>query len=227
MIIGWKERIEAVFIPQRCLFCDDVIPCGVSLCPKCRAACRPHLSPYPGDDVLDGFFSAYPHTGPARDRVLELKFRNQPEHAVPMGRLLWEFSQEFFQERRVDVVSYVPMYPEDRRERGYNQSRLLAESFALQAGLPMRALLRKTVRTKKQHDLSGEERRQNLKKAYTLREGAEVKGKSLLLIDDVITTGSTVRECAALLKSHGAEQVWALSFTGGGEQRREQEKGEE
>lgn len=223
MIIGWKERIEAVFIPQRCLFCDDVILCGTSLCPKCRAACRPHLSPHPGNDVLDGFFSVYPHAGSARERVLELKFRQQPEHAVPMGRLMWEFSQKILKGWGADMVSYIPMHPEDRRERGYNQGRLLADSFATQAGLPVKALLRKTLRTKKQHDLSGEERSRNLKEAYALREGAAVEGKAVLLIDDVITTGSTVRECAALLKSHGAKRVWALSFTEGGEQQNEEE----
>ena len=99
----------------------------------------------------------------------------------------------------------------------------MADSFATQAGLPVKALLRKTLRTKKQHDLSGEERRRNLKEAYALREGAAVEGKAVLLIDDVITTGSTVRECAALLKSHGAKRVWALSFTEGGEQQNEEE----
>lgn len=224
MIIGWGERIEAIFIPQRCLFCNEVIPCGVSLCSKCRLSCRPRRSLHAGDDVLDGFFSVYPHTGPARERVLELKFREKPDHAVPMGRLMWEFSQEILGEWKADVVSYVPMHPEDRRERGYNQGRLLAESFAVQAGLPVKALLRKTLRTKKQHDLSGEERRRNLEGAYALREGMAVEGKAILLLDDVITTGSTVRECAALLKGQGAKQVWALSFTGGGQD--ENEKGE-
>lgn len=223
-IIGWKERLEAVFFPQRCLFCDDVILCGTSLCPKCRRS-HSRLPVQLGDDVLDGVFRLYAHSGIARERVLELKFRNHPEHAVPMGRLLWEFSQEMCGEWEADLVSYIPMHPEDRQERGYNQSRLLAKSFAEQAGLPMKQTLRKAVRTPKQHDLSGEERRQNLKDAYILREDVSVEGKGILLIDDVITTGSTVRECAALLKECGAKQVWALSFTGGGEE--ETEKGEE
>jgi len=119
------------------------------------------------------------------------------------------------EEFSADCLVPVPLHPRRFRERGYNQSRLLAEELGNRRGLRVDDLLKRIRYTSTQKALDREERMENLAGAFRLRNGHDVTGKRLLLIDDVLTTGSTLDACAGVLLEAGAAQVAALTVARG------------
>ncbi len=113
--------------------------------------------------------------------------------------------------RRFDRVIPVPLHPARKRERGFNQAELLAELFAARAGLPMKSDLERIRYTTTQTAFDRAERMENLRDAFRLRKKADVRGLRVLLIDDVLTTGSTLSECARVLRANGAISVHAAT----------------
>ena len=112
----------------------------------------------------------------------------------------------------IDVVLAVPLHPRRLRERGYNQSALLAESLARRLGrrFDRRSLVR-TRDTEHQARLSGEARRNNLKGSFAVPDAQFVRGRTILLVDDVMTTGATLSHCARALLDAGAARVWCAT----------------
>ncbi|MBA2242324.1 MAG: ComF family protein [Chthoniobacterales bacterium] len=105
----------------------------------------------------------------------------------------------------------VPLHPARKRERGFNQAELLAQSLSARAGLTMREPLERIRYTTTQTAFDRTERMENLRDAFRLRKKANVRGLRVLLIDDVLTTGSTLSECARVLKAAGAISVHAAT----------------
>ncbi|MCL2375387.1 MAG: ComF family protein [Firmicutes bacterium] len=112
-----------------------------------------------------------------------------------------------------DIVTFVPLHKKRRKQRGYNQAELLAKAFCEKKGLECKALLEKTQHTKNLTRLTRKEREEHIANTFAfIGEKNEIKNKSVLLIDDVFTTGTTANECAKVLKKAGAEKVLVLSF---------------
>jgi len=107
----------------------------------------------------------------------------------------------------IDMVVPVPLHWRRRRQRGFNQ----AEALARALGLPWRNALRRTRRTPSQTDLPAAQRHANVRNAFALRRRASVSGRSILLTDDVATTGATLEACATVLRAAGAREVRALT----------------
>jgi ComF family protein len=110
-------------------------------------------------------------------------------------------------ERRIDLIVPMPLHWRKRWSRGYNQSALLAKEFARMRGLPVGNVVRRVKPTVPQAGLSNSKRRLNVRGAFKLRDGADVKGLRVLLIDDVLTTGATASAAASVLKRAGAKHV--------------------
>ena len=110
-----------------------------------------------------------------------------------------------------DIITNVPVHKKRRRERGYDQSRLLAMRLSGLCGIPYEQLIEKTVNTRPQSSLAPEERWKNAEGKYAVIS-RNVQGKVILLIDDVITTGATMAECSRVLLEAGAAEVKVLSF---------------
>ncbi|MCQ2399404.1 MAG: ComF family protein, partial [Clostridia bacterium] len=133
------------------------------------------------------------------------------------GRFLREFFSFFlFKEYKrngwsVDFVTFVPMTKKEFKGRGYNQTELLAKSFSSLSGIPVQEVMKKTRETKRQVGLTGKERRENLKGAFTVYKRKATAGKTVLLIDDVTTTGSTAEIISDKLKRSGAKRVYVLT----------------
>lgn len=109
-------------------------------------------------------------------------------------------------ELNYDIVSFVPLHPTKQRERGFNQSALIAEKLCQLKGLYLHPdLIKRTRYTTSQTKLNRNKRRENVKNAFELND--DVNGKSILFIDDVITTGATVNECAGIFKEAHAKRV--------------------
>ncbi|OGH91440.1 MAG: hypothetical protein A2534_01735 [Candidatus Magasanikbacteria bacterium RIFOXYD2_FULL_39_9] len=113
------------------------------------------------------------------------------------------------------VVMPVPLHPRRERERGFNQSEILANLFAEKLGLEINKDLHRAVYTKQQAKLSGVARRDNLKDVFVFRQIDKIVPEKVLLIDDVYTTGATMEECAKALKSVGVKVVWGLVMARG------------
>jgi len=110
-----------------------------------------------------------------------------------------------------DCVCAVPLHRVRKRERGYNQSELLARKLASELGLPFVQPIYRRVYTRSQTNLSRQARLQNLAGAFALRKRSDIAGKRVILVDDVFTTGSTVNEAAQTLKDAGAAKVAVLT----------------
>ncbi len=148
------------------------------------------------------------------------KFQGKKGLAKPFARLMARAAD--FPEQP-ELVTFVPLSKNHRRERGYNQSGALAEELGRLLNLPVKPVLEKVKENKIQHLLSAKERRQNVRNVY--RASSEVHGKKVLLVDDIVTTGATLRECAGQLYRAGAEKVFALCAADAGAWRRHRQTG--
>ncbi len=205
------EKLLCLFFPARCLRCGKPVPAGGLFCAVCKgdAPQAPFRRRYslPGAGA-QGFsiVSPLPYAGGYRKTLHALKFYNKKALARPLGRLAAQTAADLGE--RFDAVTWVPMTNRKKRQRGYNQSQLLAKEIARNLGIPCLALLTKTRETGTQHDLPRQERGKNVKGAYQAIKIAT--GKSLLLVDDIVTTGFTLMECAGALYAAGAAKVTGL-----------------
>jgi ComF family protein len=153
----------------------------------------------------------YLYDGALMKAIHELKYAQRSHLADSLGLLLALFAQSWTQEMKGSLVMPVPLHPRRLRARGFNQSLLLARCVAAKAGAELDFLsLRRTRFTKPQTELSSEERKKNMRKAFEVVKPEAVKGKTIVLVDDVATTGSTLNECARALKRAGADRVLCL-----------------
>ena len=110
--------------------------------------------------------------------------------------------------KKADVLMPVPLFWWKKLRRGYNQAELLAQIISQETGMPIQNVLTRVKNTKTQTRLRESERCDNVKKAFTVQTN-DIKDKKILLIDDVLTTGTTMNECARVLKDAGAGEVYA------------------
>lgn len=133
--------------------------------------------------------------------------------AASMGKQMARNFSHYPELSCVELVTAVPLHPSKQRTRGYNQSELLGCSFAHHTGLCWKpALLKRTRNTKSQTKLNRAGRLANMQGAFTCTVPSQVKGKVVLLIDDVSTTGATLEGCAIALKEAGAKRVFAYTY---------------
>jgi len=152
--------------------------------------------------------------GQLRELIHHYKFQGRAALARELGPLLGRLAQAELAEHLAGDglrVTHVPISPARWRERGFDQSELLARRAAGWLGLPFEPLLERRKEASPQTGLPGRQRRRNLQGAFGPRKGAEAAGKRLLLVDDVLTTGSTASACAHALKAAGAEAVWVVT----------------
>ncbi len=148
--------------------------------------------------------------GSIRKAIHQLKYRYSRDMAVPLGEMLISFWKKT--PLPAELLLPVPLSPRRLRERGYNQSRLLAERLGASAGIAVcDNALRRQRHTQSQARLNAEQRRKNVAGAFAC-VGNTVRDKQILLIDDVCTTGATLEACSIALKQGGAGSVWALTL---------------
>jgi ComF family protein len=152
----------------------------------------------------------------ARDAIHAFKFGGRRAMAAPLAALVADLGPSL-PLGAVDVIVPVPLHPRRERERGFNQSWLLARRLAEAWGLTARGdVLTRRVATAPQTDLGAAARRLNVRDAFAVRRPELVAGRHLLLVDDVLTTGATVSECAVALRSGGAATVGVVTVARAG-----------
>lgn len=208
------EVLTGLLYPPKCPFCGRVLAGGrEGICPRCVSSlprtaagdvktvsgCRRCLAPL---WYRDG----------AVEAVHRYKFLGGQEHAALLGSLMAECLAERWEEP-LDAVTWAPLHVRRLRERGYDQAGLLALEVGTRLGLRVVPLLEKVRDAPPQSGLEEErDRRANVRGAYRVREGAVCAGLRLVLVDDVITTGATLSECAGALMEAGAASVVGLGL---------------
>jgi ComF family protein len=171
-------------------------------------ACEDCLRKRPSYDLAR---APYLYDGALMTAIHELKYAQRSHLADSLGSLLASFAQTWIGELKGSLIMPVPLHPRRLRARGFNQSLLLARCVASKTGSQLDFLsLRRTRFTKPQTELSSEERKKNVRKAFEVVKPEAVKGRTIVLVDDVATTGSTLNECAKALKRAGADAVLCL-----------------
>ncbi len=214
-----------MLFPPRCVSCREL---GSLLCAKCREKfelVEPPLCPHCGrprsngrlcplcqrDPLqIDGVRSVAYFDGTLREAIHHFKYYNRQALAIPLGKLMgnyWEKSP-----LPAEIIVPVPLHPHRLRERGYNQAALLARELGQSTGLPVaeNGLVRMRA-TRPQVELNAQERKENVSDAFHC-SSTELKGKRVLLIDDVCTTGATLEACSIALRQVGARSVWGFTL---------------
>ena len=232
----WNALLELLY-PSHCFGCGQAVE-GRALCRACEdqvhrigaPCCVTCSRPFPGsvevvprcpncEEQTFAFGSAVAVVraeGLARELIHRFKYQRQFHLRRVLGEwLLAGFSDPRLQAEPVDAMVPVPLHPARLRERGYNQAEALALAVSKRLGVPVQDCLKRTRYTLTQTQFDRDQRRRNLREAFALRKRTTVIGKRLLLIDDVLTTGSTLHECAAVLLDRGAHSVRALTVARG------------
>ena len=201
-----KRRLLHLFFPTRCSVCGALIGAMERFCAECTAK----LSVYSGSFNIEGaesFTAAFDYDENVKPAIILLKNGTDGNAAYALGEALAERLKAEGIDKKTDVVIPAPMHKRDIRRRGFNQSVLIAREAGRVLGLPVDTKsVVKSRHTHSQKELSRVSRALNLKSAFTA--SADIKGKNVLLIDDICTTGSTLREITSALKKAGAAKVY-------------------
>lgn len=219
----WLDRLLSILYPPRCVCCGEVLPAGKTLCEACEKRIVRIEAPV---CLLCGYSlrdcgrkhpkTAYQEiTAPfyyeeaVREGIHRFKFRDRPQSAIFFAREMAKSVRENMPGISFDLIVCVPMLPAKEKERGYNQSALLARELSALLGVPADChALCKSIDTPAQHELKGAGRRGNVFGVFEVPCPEAVEGKTVLLCDDVKTTGATLDECAKMLKFAGAKDVY-------------------
>jgi len=211
------NRFLNLFFPRRCACCKQVIAEG-ALCESCLPSLKTLHSPViPCESPLDGLTAVFYYSGAGAALMREFKFHRQFQcYQLLLQETFENQIDELYQKFNYSTIIPVPMYIDAKRKRGFNQSEYIASRLAKSMSLPYQPSAIKKIRSNKvQHHLSKAERAQNVKNVYKVELPHTVADKTVLLVDDITTTGATLQECAAVLKAAGAAKVYgaAVFFT--------------
>ena len=220
-----------ILFPPRCLICKrNTIK--QEICSRCMASFKPIISPLcilcgapfltEGDDnhhcgncikenpLFDIAASQFHYDDKLSLAIQMLKYSKKSSLAAPLGKLL---SGHPITENKFDLVIPVPLHLSRLRERGFNQSQLIAKELGRNISCNVNASILERIKpTLPQVGMKRKERVLNVRGAFQLRKDGSLRGKSILLIDDVFTTGATVSECSRILKKGGAKTVSVLTL---------------
>lgn len=199
----------SVFFTQSCATCGSEVETGV-FCPKCRSI-NLMLEPMPGLKQLDGAVMGYKYDGALKDMLHKLKFEGERKFLQPLAEEA-AFMARAYGGRKFDIVVSVPTDAQRRRGRGYDIPEAVFKNALAQHGAWQPDVLARIKPTTPQYGLTPGERRSNVRGCFKVQ--GDVRGKKILLVDDILTTGATLDEAAKTLKQAGAKSVYALTLCG-------------
>lgn len=231
---GLLEAVLQVLYPRRCPVCDDIVgQQGEKICLECMQKLKLLTPPWCmccGKKVPEGeeycpecrgsshFFErgrALYEYGTAAEAIYRFKYAGRREYADFFGEQAAEYLGDFIRNVCPDGLVPIPLHKRRKAVRGYNQAELFARALGERVGIPvypeMLVRVRNTVPQKK---LNPEERQNNLKKAFNMGRN-DVKLKSIIVIDDIYTTGATIDEAARALKEAGVQRIYFITLARG------------
>ena len=219
------KTLRAVIWPERCIFCGSpVFSSDKNTCERCKnslpfingkvcaacgsekqfCGCRSSIMYY------DRFTAPFYYENEVRHSIHNFKFHGRKKNAAFYASYMADCVKEKYDGEKFDFITAVPMYSSDRKSRGYNQSDELASSLSKKLGIEFRSVIRKIYHTDKQSGKQMTDRTGNVFGVFDVEENLE--GKSILLVDDIRTTGSTLSECGKMLYLAGAKRVCCVSI---------------
>ena len=224
--MGWLQKIIDTILPADCLVCRDIADTRDNLCETCRTdlpwlsiACQQcsiplstSLSTRCGTCIktppaFDKAVASCHYQTPLLELIHQLKFHAQLAAAACLGHLLvTRVAQAYEDDCLPESILPVPLHPKRCRERGFNQAVEISRILQKKLNIPMHVnALQRVQHTPAQRGLSAKSRRRNLKNAFAVQ--GDLNAKHVVIVDDVMTTGSTMNQLAQLLKQHGVERV--------------------
>lgn len=215
-----KEIINLLF-PPKCIFCGSLISITerIEIC----AACYGEI-PFLNDRIIrpssgqhfDGVICLCEYKGIVRQAIVGYKFFNKAAYYRAFALMLADKIKKMTRMLSFDIIISVPLHYEKQKARGYNQSYLISRVLGKETGIFEGShLLSRVKNTESQSTLSRKERILNVENAFKVSSPEKIAGKRVLLIDDVLTTGSTLDECSKVLKLAGALEVVAVVVASG------------
>lgn len=187
------------------IYCSGCNAEGAWLCKKCEKEIPKH----PGIDLLKNghldtiiIRSYYAHK-PIQKLIRLLKFSYIKNIAITLGKTLEHKTKNI----QPDIITFVPLHRIRKNERGFNQAEEIAKHLSERHNIPIQKLIKRVRNTRPQTETAKKERKSNLLNAFILEKNCVVKNKTILILDDVYTSGATLSECAKILKKHGAKKV--------------------
>ena len=216
--------------PRRCPVCGEPSPVGLDVCPECEEKlpyvkeplCRKCGKPVDEMQVFCTDCMEHPHEfaegrgvfiydDVMRESITYFKYIGRKEYGQGLGKRMAEYAEPYIRNWQPERIVPVPVHESRKRARGYNQAEVLARAVAAYYGIPcaLDAIIR-TGKTAAMKNLSAGERRKNLLRAFSPGPGIEAF-PSVLLVDDIYTTGATLDACAAVLRDAGTREVYFLT----------------
>lgn len=192
------DFIIHLFYPARCAFCNKITEREKVCCDECNSQIK-------GVDsittVLNNTFcvSAFPYSSIYRKAILNFKLKEKIQNADTHSLYMLRAIREYYNDDNFDCVTAVPLSEKQKLKRGFNQSEILARKIAESLGVPYKECLVKVKDNKPQHSLNRDLRKSNVKGVYKTAN-KQTTNLKILLIDDIVTTGSTLEECARVLQ---------------------------
>ncbi|MBI5655335.1 MAG: ComF family protein [Geobacter sp.] len=237
---GWRGPLSGLldlFFPPLCHQCRGFIPHAgrVHVCPACLATSRPVEPPlcticgvpFPAPAGIDhpcgpclttpppfaAARAAFLYEGAIRDLIHRFKYDGAVQVRRPLALLMADRLAPLAAEKAPDLLVPVPLHVRRLRQRGFNQAVLLGALLSREWQIPLgRRALRRIRWTEPQVNLAAKERLANVRGAFAVTDRARVEGKRVMLVDDVLTTGSTLAECSRVLLRAGAAEVCAVTI---------------
>lgn len=221
------KYLRCMIYPNKCIFCGEIMPPEKNICDTCfenlpwihgeicgecgslkeDCQCEKRHGSY-----YEGVASVFYYSDSVRDCIRRFKFQGEKYIYPELGNLMTECLRKRFSGIDFDYVTYVPIDKKRRRQRGYNQSELLARRISEKTGIPFgENLIKKIYRTHIQHECDMLERKGNLLGAFDIDPSFSVEGRTILLVDDIRTSGATLSECGKMLYLYGADKVFCLT----------------
>ena len=222
MIQAFLQGLSELFFPDNCLLCRQFLNSRHQrqLCPGCLARLEFNPQPFGRQSTsqlyaFDQAWSVCLYNETAQKLLHAFKYNSKTSLTKTFVPLMIDFiDRHHIPLQKFDLISPVPLHPVRLRERGYNQSTLLSLSLSRHYGvLHTENLLIRQKETQTQTELGAKQRWTNMEGAFKMKNSTDVEGKSIVLIDDLYTTGATLHNAAQTLKTAGAARVGVLTFS--------------
>ncbi len=207
----WHALMAWLF-PSKCVLCGELLKKNeTDLCKACREGAPVYPNGREKPQFLDSFAAVWYYEGCIRKSLLRYKFYGKRSYGCAYGRALAMVIEKQWPEG-FEILTWVPISPLRKFRRGYDQTRLLAQAVGRELGIVPVPVLQKVRHNPPQSRIRGsEKRRANVLGAYRVLSPETLAGKRVLLIDDILTTGATAGECARMLKTAGAKEVYCAA----------------
>jgi ComF family protein len=216
------EQILNLVFPPKCIFCKKILNIGAKLyicedcCTKIPYMKNGNIKLIKASNYYDDIICVCEYSGIIKEALIRYKFFNKPSYYRTFAQLLYNKINEMTEWEKVDIIISVPLYRKKERQRGYNQSHLISKHLGKLLGIKVDgSLIIRTKNTDSQSLLNRVERLQNVKDAFQVTDAKAVYGKSILILDDIFTTGTTLNECCKVLKNSGARKITAAVIATG------------